>query len=193
MKLELERQVWKIQYKCKHRAKDGHELFHVKCSVCGIEKELAKTDIQNTPSCRHINFTDKRIGSIFSGMKNRCYNKNDKNYKYYGAKNIEICKEWLLRPYLFEEWAFKNGYLSSLSIDRIDVNEGYSPENCRWVSINNNSRYKSTTNLIAVNGLTLTGRQWSQFLNIGINSINRYLRTRGKEYTYNFILERLNE
>lgn len=82
-----------------------------------------------------------RIYSIFSGMKTRCYNKNCKRYKYYGAKGVKICEEWLNDIQSFIDWSMSNGYNDMLTIDRIDSDGDYCPENCRWISKAENTKY----------------------------------------------------
>lgn len=75
-----------------------------------------------------------RLYKIYDDMKKRCYNENSVNYKFYGAKNIIICKNWLENPKLFFEWALKNGYNDTLTIDRINSYGNYTPDNCRFVA-----------------------------------------------------------
>lgn len=84
----------------------------------------------------------KRLRRILRGMKNRCGNPNDPNYKNYGGRGIRICDEWLHSTDAFIVWALSNGYDNTLSIDRIDVNGNYEPSNCRWVDtkIQSNNR-----------------------------------------------------
>lgn len=87
----------------------------------------------------------------WNGMKQRCLNPNHPKFYRYGGRGIKICKEWLTSKN-FVDWAKENGWQQGYSIDRIDNNSDYCPENCRWVSISENSRKKRTskiTNAIA--------------------------------------------
>ena len=120
-------------------------------------------------------------------MKARCYNSNKKDYRWYGANGIQVCQEWLNNPQAFEMWAIENGYADNLTIDRIDENKNYCPDNCRWVTAGENSKYKSTTSLINVDGIDHTGRDWSKLLGFGPNLINKYVRVYGLENTIEFI------
>jgi hypothetical protein len=73
-------------------------------------------------------------------MKDRCENPNCKEYKYYGGKDISVDKEWLSDFNIFRKWSIENGYKENLSIDRIDPNKNYEPNNCQWITISENSK-----------------------------------------------------
>lgn len=84
--------------------------------------------------------------SSWQGMKQRCTNPNNPKYHRYGGRGITVCKEWMnIQGFL--NWAKKSGWKEGLTIDRINNDGNYCPENCRWVSVSENSRKKSTTKI----------------------------------------------
>ena len=93
----------------------------------------------------------RRLYRIWGDMKNRCRNPKNSHYLNYGGRGIAVCEEWLEYP-AFRDWAIANGYQENLSIDRIDVNGNYTPDNCRWISMTEQNRNKRTTNWIVHNG-----------------------------------------
>lgn len=178
----------------------GYYIYLIKCNECGYEKHshYGHFNAQPVKVCTHLKlgtnkfvprtkWKNKRIRNIYREMKRRCYDENDKSYKWYGAKGIKVYDEWLNNPKSFEEWSLQNGYTDELTIDRIDEDKDYSPDNCRWIPDVDNSKYKSTTSMIEVDGELHTGRDWSKILGFGINRINTYIRQYGLDNTIEFI------
>jgi len=99
---------------------------------------------------------------IFMGIKTRCYNKNNKDYKSYGLRGV-VC-EW--ENYKDFEKDMLPGYSKGLTIDRIDVNGNYSKENCRWVDRKLQARNRTNNNRILFDNKILTLSEWSEVLKI---------------------------
>ena len=117
-----------------------------------------------------------RLHTIWSAMRYRCRKKNAADSQYYFEKGIRVCEEWD-RDYLcFKEWALSNGYAENLTIDRIDVNGNYSPENCRWVNMKVQANNRSNSRYITYLGETHTIQEWSEIKNIKYSTL--YMRFR---------------
>lgn len=144
--------------------KYGSYVWRCRCD-CGNEIVVKRSNLQfgHTRSCgclsretlqnRH-GIPNKKLTLVRLSMKRRCYDKNCKEYKYYGARGIKICEEWLGKKGRenFVAWAIENGYKPGLSIDRIDVNGDYEPGNCRWVTLSEQSKNRRTNLLVEYNG-----------------------------------------
>ena len=99
-------------------------------------------------------------------MKQRCYYQQNISYKYYGARGITICKEWLADFTNFYNWAINNGYQKGLSIDRINVNGNYEPSNCRWVNMKIQANNRTSNHYITIGENTKTIMEWSEISGI---------------------------
>ncbi len=141
-----------------------HKRWLCRCD-CGTEwtvesGHLISGKTLQCKKCRDANFSKagikhghshERLYHIWLGMRKRCYNINCKSYNHYGGRGIKICDEWGagkldVSGYLaFKKWSEENGYRDDLSIDRIDVDGPYSPENCRWVTFDSQSQNKTNT------------------------------------------------
>lgn len=90
--------------------------------------------------------SDEKFYNAWQGMKQRCLNPKHPKYSRYGGRGITVCEEWLsVRG--FYNWAIDSGWEKGMTIDRIDNDGNYCPENCKWVSCSENSRKKSTTKI----------------------------------------------
>lgn len=98
--------------------------------------------------------SNRRLSSIYQGMKQRCYNTKRPNYKYYGGRGIVICDEWLNSPQAFYNWAMANGYQENLTIDRINTDGNYEPQNCRWASFKEQAANKRPWSNTGLEGIT---------------------------------------
>ena len=106
-------------------------------------------------------------------MKDRCFNPNNVSYANYGGRNINVCDEWKYDFETFKEWAFKNGYKEGLSIERIDNNKGYSPNNCKFISRLDQNKNRRINKYITIDGETKTISEWSRIVGINRNTISR--------------------
>lgn len=119
----------------------GDSLLSGNTKSCGcLWREVrAKTK----PRLRHgeaANGKQTRLYRIWAGMKGRCFNLNAPDYKYYGAKGIQVCDEWRWKYMKFKVWALQKGYKKHLSIDRINNRGNYEPSNCQWITLSENTK-----------------------------------------------------
>lgn len=117
-----------------------------------------------------------RLYSIWRSMLNRCNNPKNINYKYYGGKGITVCDEWVRDFSVFQEWALSNGYVEGLTIDRINNNESYCPSNCHFITMFDQSRNKSTTHNITINGVQHCLTDWANIMGISEGTICTRIR-----------------
>lgn len=116
---------------------------------------------------------------IYRDMKHRCHNKNNERYKDYGERGITIYNEWLGENGFinFYNWAMNNGYEDHLSIDRIDVDGNYDPNNCKWSNNHEQSINKRTTRYVTINGETKALSEWAKIIGISQQSFASRLKS----------------
>ena len=110
--------------------------------------------------------TKHRLYRIWANMKTRCYNPNATRFEHWGGRGITVCDEWKNNFKAFYDWSMSHGYSDELTIDRIDNDKGYSPENCRWVTVAEQNKNKPSVPTYTYNGLTF--RQCEVFELFGV-------------------------
>lgn len=111
-----------------------------------------------------------RLYRIWAGVKKRCLNEHDVEYHNYGGRGISVCSEWMeFEP--FREWALANGYANDLTIDRIDMNGNYCPENCRWTTYKVQANNRRNNRFVEFDGRRQTIAQWAEELGMEYTSL----------------------
>lgn len=131
----------------------------------------------HTKSCGCLEIETKKTNNLKHGLrhhplyttwlniKDRCNNPNNTHYKNYGKRGIKMCKNWSDDFKSFYDWAINNGYKEGLSIERLDVNKSYSPNNCSWIPFNEQERNKTTTKLFIYNNKEYTIPELAKLFN----------------------------
>lgn len=183
-----------IKLSHKMKAKNGSKYFWLFRCDCGKEKVINKYNVtagivkscgclqkEESSKSAKIRFkkhgnSNSRLYRIYQAFLRRCNYNKDINYKNYGGRGIRVCDKWLgTEGYNnFKEWALKNGYKDDLTIDRIDSDGWYCPENCRWATKKQQGRNTRTNHNIFWNNESHCISEWAEIL--GINP--RTLRSR---------------
>lgn len=129
----------------------------------------------------------ERLYSIWCDMKSRCNNPNNVAYRWYGGRGITVCNEWEHDYAAFREWAYNNGYKDNLTIDRIDSDKNYCPENCQWLPLKDNiEKDKIRYSGIAVNIVTGEKDRFSSVVEFaerhGLNAHSIHVALQKKDY-----------
>ena len=154
------KRIWLCRCDCGNMTNvtTGHltECHTTSCGCTRIQNSIKATKISNTTH----GMKGTKEYCAWSELKQRCYNKKEPQYKNYGARGIRVCDRWLN--------SFENFYAdigkapAGYSIDRIDVNGNYCPENCRWADTETQQYNRRDTVKITFDGITETLLYWSK-------------------------------
>lgn len=118
-----------------------------------------------------------RIDHIYKDMIARCEKKKAINYERYGGRGIHVCEEWRRDKTKFFEWAFANGYSAELTLDRIDNNKGYTPDNCKWSTQEEQNNNRRSSRFLEAFGERKTMAQWSREKGIKLATLHARLKS----------------
>ena len=149
--------------------------------TCGNKECEYARQVRSEGSCTH-NLSGTRLYHIWNGMRGRCYYQNHPSYVNYGGRGIAVCEEWKSDFMIFREWALTNGYEEHLTIDRINNDGNYEPNNCRWVTRsvqNSNQRKRRRLDrprrvMWEMDGVTKSRKDWC--LEYGVNETTAIYR-----------------
>lgn len=164
---------WKCRCECgNYKTASTYNLKHGHTRSCGC---LVKG--KEFGQYKH-GLTNHRIYHTYHAMKQRCFNEKSEGYKDYGARGISVCNEWMGEHGLekFYEWSMNNGYSDGLTIDRINVDGDYSPDNCRWADLETQMNNTTRNVRFEYKGESHTCSEWAKILNNGLSKIEIYSR-----------------
>lgn len=155
-------------------------LWKCKCD-CGNEVVVRGSSLTNKLStscgCYHREristhgCTNDPLYEIWTNMRQRCTNKNNTSYDHYGGRSICVCDEWAEFEN-FYDWSINHGYESRLSLDRMNNDGNYEPDNCRWVDRITQQNNRSINRRINFNGETHTLSEWSRILGVNRHTLS---------------------
>lgn len=161
-------------------------MWLCKCD-CGQETLAPTSALRsgNKKSCGCLldgSFTNnKRLYNVWNAMLQRCNNPNNIRYHRYGGRGISVCDEWsTFKPFL--KWALESGYDESAgygecTLDRIDIDGDYAPENCKWVTLKEQNRNTSTNHFIEIDSVKMTLAEASEVYGVNYNTLKTRLRS----------------
>ena len=167
------------------RDKSGNVYYLCRCD-CGNEKIIKSASLRSgltvSCGCYHLEKVSKvnpkykrRLYRKYWSMRNRCEYPGAKFYYCYGGRGIKVCDEWKDFE-AFEKWAYENGFKEGLTLDRIDVNGNYEPNNCRWITHKEQQSNRRDNVYITFNGERRTVQQWSEITGIKKSTIQRRMK-----------------
>ena len=159
--------LWKCRCECgNYIVTRGTGLRYGSTKSCGcLRYERAKD------ACTTHGLSGKRLYKIWLNMKSRCFNSNTPKFKNHGGRGITICKEWLSFK-AFYGWAITSGYRDDLTLDRINNNGDYSPENCRWATYAEQALNSRNNHLLTHKGKTQPMTLWADEIGMKFSTLH---------------------
>lgn len=174
--------------------KDKRQECHWLCKCeCGNEKTVSGNKLRsgNTKSCgcmqkefldgrlrRKHGLTNTKLYATWENMKHRCGDPKNWMYPHYGGRGIKVCEEWLDSS-AFIEWALSHGYKEGLSIERINVDGNYEPDNCKWVELKEQYLNRTDSHFVTAFGKTQTISEWAKESGLKYDTIERRINQYG--------------
>lgn len=118
--------------------------------------------------------TKTKLFMVWSDMRHRCNNPNHRAYKWYGGKGVKVCEEWNNDYITFKTWALENGYKEGLTIDRVDADKNYCPENCCWATRREQSSHISSCRFFEFMGKKYYVRQFCREMRVSRYTFYKY-------------------
>ena len=115
-------------------------------------------------------WSQTRVYDVWYNMVTRCTKPGVSSYENYGGRGIKVCDEWL-RFEPFRDWALSHGYKDNLTIERINNDIGYSPDNCKWIPKSEQGKNRRTNTIIEYNGETKILSEWAEHLGINTSTL----------------------
>lgn len=153
-----------------------------KVKSCGCYHD--EKSVERATKFKHLVKDNKRLYSIYNGIKKRCYNKSEPRYRDYGARGIKMCDEWLKSFDGFVEWSLSNAYTDKMSIERIDVDGDYCPENCKWIPLKEQAFNKRETKWVTYKG------EYIQLIKLCERENVKYDTVHNRIYSLNWSVEK---
>lgn len=175
---EHNKRIWLCECSCENKTQKvvvGSSLVNGSSQSCGCLALESRTTHR---------LSNSRIYDIYINIKSRCYNENSDSFSDYGGRGIKVCNEWMSEEdgfINFYNWSISNGYQDDLSIDRIDVNGNYEPNNCRWATAKEQGNNRRNNVIIEIDDKRKTAAQWANEKGIKVQSVYSRIKNGWKE------------
>lgn len=168
--------AWLCRCDCgKEVVSTANKLTHGIQVSCGCQKAERIGNLN-----RKYKITDKHLYGVYKAMVDRCISEKNPSYHNYGGRGIKVCRDWLNSFDAFAEWALSSGYVlnapqGQYTLDRKDNDKDYSPDNCRWITIQRQQNNKRTCHYIEHDGETHSIADWARKLGCKYNYLYNHL------------------